>query len=243
MTLTRSKLKKIIRKEIRESKTLLGMRNPTLLGIGKPSSSQPANADFSGDMSEVIIDKFNNQGFPKLGWVLDNELKDIVESEIQQNPEYNHTLKAIKKLSLERHNLIRYAGRGDYNDKTGKFRENSDLQKSYNDLGEEIQTKSNLLNSILFKNETINSKIKEFEKIKNGDQGAIENFINSLKNSTRHEGIGIKLNAIFELQDKGKIDSERVQRLVAELKKKKLVERKLLAKKLAKYSKETISKP
>ena len=62
--------------------------------------------------------------------------------------------------------------------------------------------------------------------------------MNSLKNPQVLRR-GFKLNAIFELQDKGRIDKKDVDSLVADLKAKKLVERKILLKKFIKLLLET----
>lgn len=232
MVLTQSKLKKIIRKEIRESKIFLEVRTPTLLGTGDGGSSN--NKSPAYESVRDIIERFESQGFPKLGFVLNQELLDIVEYEIEKLPQYKYALEAIKELSSDKHSLISNATRYDYNDKTGTIRKGSELEKQYNNIKSEIKQKHELLGSIVSQNQTIRSKIQEFESIKNGEEPAIKNFMNSLANSQQYQGVQLKLNAIFELQDKGRIDSESVKALVTKLKNKKLVERKILLKKFIK---------
>jgi len=236
MALTQSKLKKIIRKEIRESKIFLEVRTPTLLGTGDGGSL--SNKSLVYENVKAVVERFEEQGFPKLGFVLEQELLDIIHNEIEKIPQYKYGLEAIEELSSTKVSLIQNAGRKDYNDKTGAIRKGSELEKEYNDIKFQIEKIQKLLNSIVSKNQKILSKIDEFEAIKNGEETAIQNFMNSLKNPQVLRR-GFKLNAIFELQSKGRIDKKDVDSLVADLKAKKLVERKILLKKFIKLLLET----
>lgn len=238
MALTQSKLKKIIRKEIRESKIFLEVRTPTLLGTGDGGSSSNKSLVYEDVKVKAVVESFEKQGFPKLGFVLEQELLDIIHNEIEKIPQYKYGLEAIEELSSTKVSLIQNAGRKDYNDKTGAIRKGSELEKEYNDIKFQIEKIQKLLNSIVSKNQKILSKIDEFEAIKNGKETAIENFMNSLKNPQVLRR-GFKLNAIFELQNKGRIDKKDVDSLVADLKAKKLVERKILLKKFIKLLLET----
>lgn len=230
MALTQSKLKKIIRKEIRESKIFLEVRTPTLLGTGDGGSSN--NKSLVYENVKAVVERFEKQGFPKLGFVLEQELLDIIHNEIEKIPQYKYGLEAIEELSSRKNTFIQTYKRN-YDKNTGQFK-NEKLQMEYNNIKSEIKQKHELLDSIVSQNQTILSKIQEFDKVKDGNLEAIKNFMNSLANSQQYQGVQLKLNAIFELQDKGKIDSESVKALVTKLKNKKLVERKILLKKFIK---------
>jgi hypothetical protein len=166
---------------------------------------------------DELEDKFTREGFPKLAFYAATELRSFLadqEKFHQLVDEVNNLIKQRDELKAQGKRLP-----------TGKYRFfDKEIEDKFQSLEAPILNKQEVLSA--FVKSTIKPKIKKFEDLKNGDQTAISNFLDDLKKSTQKQGVGLKVNVMFELEDKGKISKEEIKEIVDLLKSKKLLENK-----------------
>lgn len=161
--------------------------------------------------------EFTKEGFPKLAFYASTELRSFLADQKEFNSlvdEVNNLVKQRDKLKAEGKRLP-----------TGEYRFfDKEIKDKFQKLEAPILDKQEVLSAFI--KSTIKPEIKKFEDLKNGDQTAISNFLDDLKKSTQKQGVGLRVNVMLELEDKGKISKEEVKTVVDALKSKKLLENK-----------------
>lgn len=104
------------------------------------------------------------------------------------------------------------------------FPNNPEIEPEFINLEKEISEKTKAFSKEV--SEKLQPEIRKLLRIKNGNQAAIEDFYNQVKDSKQKEGTNLMVNVLLELQDTGKIKKEKVDELVKHLKEKRLLERK-----------------
>jgi hypothetical protein len=194
-----------------------------------PSKETTPETKVEYDSPDDVEKKFTQAGFPKLARIAVLELNDLFD--VNKDIDNEH----INDLIVERDKLSHAMGKlvqeGGYEvDDRYEF-DDPRVETQFKDLEKQVEAKQKEISALVKKATSIlEPEIKKFEALKKGDKTVISNFMEEIKNSPNKQRVGLKVNAVLELQDKGFINQQEVKKFVDFLKTKKLLERKLYIK-------------